>query len=194
MSRTVSRYIAATDEQGLVSTGHAAVEIPPDLYISHYPAVEIDRSGGDFTKALRATRENDTPGRWQESYAIESAAWCPSTVQVRFTNLNVGAVREFWQSYRLDTTYNLTNRNCSSVVAKVLDTAIEGAFANFARSPRFLIRLILLPELWAAGLMRFRATTMAWTPGIVLDYARAVSLILLLRDAPANSPSRHDHR
>ena len=40
----VDRYIAAIDHRGRISTGHAALELAPNVYISHYPAVEIDRS------------------------------------------------------------------------------------------------------------------------------------------------------
>jgi len=33
------------------------------------------------------------------------------------------------------------------------------------------------PELWVALQLRKRAETMAWTPGLVLDYARALSML-----------------
>jgi uncharacterized membrane protein HdeD (DUF308 family) len=57
----IDRYVAAVDSQGVISTGHAALEVPGVLYISHYPATEIDRSPEDFRAMLRATRENDVP-------------------------------------------------------------------------------------------------------------------------------------
>ncbi|WP_029348988.1 hypothetical protein [Bosea sp. 117] len=180
LSRGIARYVAALDEKGVVSTGHAALEVVPDIYISHYPAVEIDRDQSQFTRTLRATDENNVPGRFQPSYAVESEEWCPSTRQVRLDDLDVGALREFWSVYGRDTTYNLTNRNCSSAVAKALDAAVEGVFAEQGRSPWFVVRLLFLPELWAAGVMRRRAAAMAWTPGLVLDYARALSAIVEL--------------
>ncbi|MNR12551.1 hypothetical protein D3C85_1289130 [compost metagenome] len=40
-----------------------------------------------------------------------------------------------------------------------------------------LIRLLLTPELWVASQIRKRALTMAWTPGLTLDYARAMSML-----------------
>jgi hypothetical protein len=39
------------------------------------------------------------------------------------------------------------------------------------------LRLLLTPELWVAAHLRKRATTMAWTPGLTLDYARAMSML-----------------
>lgn len=178
LAQGVQRYVVAQDATGAASTGHAALQLPPDLYISHYPAVEIERSPDQFARVLRATRENDVPGEFKPSYEKESAEWCPSTMQVRLTGINGAAVRRFWADYSTDATYNLTYRNCSSAVARALDAAIEGRFANDIRSPLFVIRLLSLPELWVAGLMRRRAAWMAWTPGMVLDYARAVSGIL----------------
>lgn len=177
--RSVSRYVAAFDEQGRVSTGHAALE-GPQVYISHYPAVEIDRSRADFHKTLRATHDNDVPGIFQPSYAAERADWCASTLQVRIDGLNTKALARFWSAYRRDTTYNLTDRNCSVAVARALDVGLDGLFAEAARSPAFLPRLLLVPELWVAGFMRERATSMAWTPGLALDYARALSHLVEL--------------
>ncbi len=51
INRGLSRYVAAFDGKGTVSTGHAALETP-GVYISHYPAVEIDRSASDFRRML----------------------------------------------------------------------------------------------------------------------------------------------
>lgn len=178
--RGVSRYVAALDEKGTLSTGHAALEAPPDIYISHYPGVEISRSRSEFSRTLRATQDNDVPGVFQPSYREESESWCPSTRKVRLEGLDVPSVRAFWTAYRRETTYNLTSRNCSSAVAKALDAGLEGIFAAHATSPYFLMRLVLLPEAWVAGELRRRAAAMAWTPGIVLDYARALSHVVTL--------------
>ncbi|MCK0198563.1 protease [Ancylobacter sp. 6x-1] len=185
----VSRYVAALDAKGVVSTGHAALEAGGDVYVSHYPAVEIERDQSQFTRTLRATQDNDVPGKFQPSYAIESAEWCPSTRQVELAGVNVEALRGFWAEYSTDTTYNLTNRNCSSAVAKAVDSAVEGLFEREGRSPWFVARLVLMPELWAGGLMRRRAAAMAWTPGMVLDYARAISGIMELTPRPAATTS-----
>ncbi|MBS0537192.1 MAG: protease [Proteobacteria bacterium] len=170
--RGVSRYVAAFDEEGRVSTGHAALEAP-GLYISHYPAVEIERDRAQFRKTVRAGDENDVPGLFQPSYAAERDDWCASTLQIRLDGLNEAALACFWDSYSRDTTYNLVDRNCSVAVARALDVGLDGIFSE--RPLAFLLRLLLVPELWVAGVMRDRAATMAWTPGLVLDYARALS-------------------
>jgi uncharacterized membrane protein HdeD (DUF308 family) len=173
----VDRYVAAVDAQGVISTGHAALEVRPDLYISHYPAEEIDHSPGDFRQLLRATRDNDVAGRFQPSYAIESAGWCPSTAQVAFAHYNAARLRAFWGAYSQDDTYNLTNRNCSSTVAAALEAALEG---TLGRQPRFgaFLSALVNPELWVAAQLRRHAESMAWTPGLVLDYARSLRVAI----------------
>lgn len=176
--RAISRYIAAIDANGVISTGHAALELVPDVYISHYPAVEIDRSPNEFSRTLRATADNNIEGRFLPDYKSEAADWCESTVQVVINNIDEDKLRAFWKTYKADNTYNLTNRNCSSAVADALDAALEGVYRN-KRWPVFsAFRAIVYPELWAASMMRKRAETMAWTPGLVLDYARALSAIV----------------
>ncbi|MBB3256075.1 uncharacterized membrane protein HdeD (DUF308 family) [Paraburkholderia bannensis] len=174
----IDRYIAAVDRNGVISTGHAALEAPGSVYISLYPAVEIDRSRDDFSRLLRATQENDVPGLFQPDYATESKAWCPSTRQVRIRNYDPQRLARFWQHYRADTTYNLTHRNCSSTVSHALEAALEGA------TPRVwgggwlaFVRMLATPELWVAAQLRKRGQTMAWTPGLTLDYARALSML-----------------
>jgi uncharacterized membrane protein HdeD (DUF308 family) len=174
----VDRYVAAVDPQGVISTGHAAMELKPDLYISHYPAVEIDRSPDDFSRTLRATQDNDVPGRFQPSYAEEAAGWCEATEHVRFSRFDAERLRAFWQAYREDKTYNLTNRNCSSVVAHALDAALEGTLGRTGKPWRSGLQAMLSPELWAAGVLRQRAEAMAWTPGLVLDYARLLQMVV----------------
>lgn len=170
----IERYIAAVDARGVVSTGHAALELSPDVYVSHYPGEEIDRSPGEFGRILRATAENDIPGVFQPSYAFESNKWCESTVQVTFERFNAARLRAFWAQYSQDNTYNLTNRNCSSTVIQVLETALEGVVGP-RPSWRYVLRLMFSPELFVAAHLRKRAETMAWTPGLVLDYARALT-------------------
>jgi len=176
----VDRYIAAVDVNGVVSTGHAALESPEGVYVSLYPAEEIDQSPEQFGTLLRATAENDIPGKFQPDYPTESRAWCPSTVQVRIRNYDAARLQAFWEQYRGDTTYNLTHRNCSSSVSGALEAALDGVVGRL-RWPDagwgVLIRLVLTPELWVAAQIRKRALTMAWTPGLTLDYARALSML-----------------
>ncbi|MBP0444910.1 DUF308 domain-containing protein [Roseomonas sp. SSH11] len=174
----LDRYVAAVDRNGVISTGHAALELKPDLYISHYPAVEIDRSPDDFGRALRATQENDVPGRFQPSYREEADGWCEATEHVRFSQFDAERLRAFWHAYSQDRTYNLTNRNCSSVVAHALDAALEGALSRSGRPWKAGFQAMLNPDLWAAGVLRRRAESMAWTPGLVLDYARLLQVVV----------------
>ncbi|MDR5805929.1 DUF308 domain-containing protein [Caballeronia sp. LP006] len=176
----VDRYIAAVDRNGVISTGHAALESPEGVYVSLYPAVEIDRSPDDFARLLRATSDNDVPGVFQPSYPIESKTWCPSTTRVRIRNYDPTRLARFWSTYREDTTYNLTHRNCSSSVSRALEAALEGAAGRLygARAGwGALFRMLVTPELWVAAQIRKRAVTMAWTPGLTLDYARALSMV-----------------
>lgn len=174
----VDRYIAAVDSQGVISTGHAALELPPDLYISHYPAEEIDHSPSEFTSILRAGHENDVKGRFQPSYAIESANWCPADVHIKFRRYNAENLRAFWQVYSRDDTYNLTNRNCSVTVITALEAALEGTVG--ARRwvwPNFLL-LLVNPDMWLAAVLRGQAEAMTWTPGLAQDYARALRRVV----------------
>jgi uncharacterized membrane protein HdeD (DUF308 family) len=170
----VDRYIAAVDSKGTISTGHAALEVPPDLYVSHYPAVEIERAPDQFARTLRATEENNVPGKFQPSYAVEAAGWCESTEKVRFDEYNLDRLREYWNAYSADTTYNLTNRNCSSTVVHALEIALEGVIGQRGGNWLAFARVLLSPETWVAAQLYRRADTMAWTPGLVLDYARSL--------------------
>ncbi len=198
LRRGISRYFAASDANGVVSAGHAALELPPDVYISHYPAVEIDRDQAEFARTLRGTPDNDVPGLFQPGYREESAAWRPSTRQVRLPGLNGRAIRKFWKDYSADATYNLSTRSCAGAVAKALDAGMEGLFEMRVRSPLFVLRLLTTSELWVAGFLRHRAMAAAWTPGIMLDYARALAYILALPDGRkfdtrAAPPENHAH-
>jgi hypothetical protein len=123
---------------------------------------------------LRATADNDVAGRFQPSYAVESAGWCDSTVQIRFERYNRGQLVAFWRRYSTNETYNLTNRNCSSTVAHALEAALEGSLAEPGAGIGALLRAMFNPELWVAAQLQRRAEAMAWTPGLVLDYARTL--------------------
>jgi uncharacterized membrane protein HdeD (DUF308 family) len=176
----IDRYIAAIDVNGVISTGHAALESPEGVYVSLYPAEEIDHSPTQFGTLLRATADNDVPGIFQPDYAMESAAWCPSNVKIRIRNYDPGKLQAFWTDYRRNATYNLTHRNCSSSVARALEAALEGAVGRLHGAEAgwlVMLRLLSTPELWVAAQIRKRALTMAWTPGLTWDYARALSML-----------------
>lgn len=176
----LDRYIAAVDINGVVSTGHAALESPDGVYISLYPAQEIDHSPEQFGTLLRATADNNVPGVFQADYSTESKAWCPSTTQVRIRNYDEAKLQAFWAEYRKTPIYNLTHRNCSSSVSRALEAALDGVVGRLhgpGAGWGVLLRLLLTPELWVAAQIRKRALTMAWTPGLTLDYVRALSML-----------------
>lgn len=173
----IDRYIAAVDRNGVISTGHAALEMPPDIYISHYPANDIDHSPDDFRALLLASPENNVPGRFNESLAVESANWCKPDQQVSFRRFNPLALRAFWREYSKDNTYNLTARNCSTTVIQALDAAIEGA-GYTGRLLRDSFRILSDPHFWIMRILRGRAEAMTWTPGLVLDYARMLNQVV----------------
>jgi len=173
----INRYIAAVDIDGVISTGHSALEMAPDIYISLYPAVEIDRSPSEFFHTLKAIQENNVPGVFQPNYQHEAAEWCHSDRKIVFRHYNASALRLYWENYRQVNTYNLTWRNCSSSVAYALEAALNGVLSHRRGWLQF-IRLFFMPELWIAAQLRKRATTMAWTPGLMLDYARALHALI----------------
>lgn len=176
----IDRYIAAVDKNGVISTGHAALEAPDDVYISLYPAVDIDRSPDQFARILRATVDNDVDGFFQPNYKYESSRWCHSNVKIRIRNYNAENLLRFCEAYKKNKIYNLTSRNCSSSVAFGLEAALEGVVGKpwVGINSWYAFRKILTtPELWIAIHIRKRAMTMAWTPGLVMDYARALSML-----------------
>ena len=174
----INRYIAAVDSQGVISTGHAALELQPSIYISLYPAADIDRSPSEFFRILKATKDNDVPGTFQPDYKQEAADWCESDRKIVFHYYNSDALEHFWMNYRLDNRYNLTYRNCSSSVAYALEASLDGVLAFRSKRWRDCLRTLFMPELWIAAQVRSRALTMAWTPGLVMDYARALRAIV----------------
>ncbi|MGA9619290.1 MAG: protease, partial [Serratia proteamaculans] len=73
----VDRYIAAVDAGGNISTGHAALALAPDVYISHYPLNDISHSAQDFRQLLHSGEQNNVDGRFLPGLQQEVAAWCP---------------------------------------------------------------------------------------------------------------------
>jgi hypothetical protein len=80
-------------------------------------------------------------------------------------------------AYRRDDTYNLTNRNCSVSVAVALEAALEGILDDGTAWRRFH-RLVANPDFWITALIRARAESMTWTPGLLLDYASSLREIV----------------
>lgn len=174
----INRYIAAVDTEGVISTGHAALELPPGVYISLYPAADIDRSPSEFLNILKATQDNNVPGIFQPDYASEAANWCASDRKIHFEQYNGMALLRYWQDYQMTTTYNLTYRNCSSSVAYALEASLDGVLSEQSKNLGTTLRTLFMPELWIAAQIRKRALSMAWTPGLVMDYARALRSVV----------------
>jgi hypothetical protein len=169
----IERYIVALSRKGNASSGHAALECGPALYINHHPRDRLRINAQNVLQEARATPENNRAGHWGSSYLEEEAKGRPSTVKIRFRIYSPFYLQAFWDGYRQDDTYNFTHRNCSSVVVQAVDAAMEGVFAD---KPfwRTLLRLMFHPDMWLAGSARVRAESLAWSPGLALDYISAV--------------------
>ena len=169
----IERYVVALSRKGNASSGHAALECGPGLYISHHPAERLRINAQNVLQEARATPENNRVGRWGSTYLEEEAKGRPSTVKIRFRIYSPFYLQAFWDGYRQDATYNFTHRNCSSVVVQAVDAALEGVFTD---KPfwRTLLRLVFHPDMWLAGSVRVRAESLAWSPGLALDYISAV--------------------
>lgn len=173
----VDRYLAAADPEGNLSFGHVALGSPPDIYISHYPEAESAHSAGNFVAAISGRPEHHVPGIFKPSYAEEVANWRNADERVTIHNVSTRRLRAFWAGYKQDSTYNLVNRNCSTLVAAALDASVEGALSTPFPWLR-LMRLLLTPDFWQAALVRSRAEAATWTPGLVLDYASPLARLL----------------
>jgi hypothetical protein len=169
----IERYIVALSRKGNASSGHAALECGPALYINHHPRYRLRINAQNVLQEARATPENNRAGHWGSSYLEEEAKGRPSTVKIRFRIYSPFYLQAFWDGYRQDDTYNFTHRNCSSVVVQAVDAAMEGVFAD---KPfwRTLLRLMFHPDMWLAGSARVRAESLAWSPGLALDCISAV--------------------
>lgn len=170
--RVVDRYLAAIDVERNISTGHAALELPQRLYISHYPLEDIDRDLTKFRSMLRAGEEYDVAGRFVPSLQQEISQWCMPDRWLTLSHYNAQALVNYWQVYSADTRYNLTSRNCSTTVVQALDVAVEGALGVRA------VGLLINPDFWLLWLVRSRAESMTWTPGLLMDYVWLLQQVL----------------
>jgi len=176
----IDRYVAAVDAKGAVWTGHVAMNAPGGPYISLDPATPMKRSLQGM-RMLHAAAYNNVIGHFQSDYETDARLRGPSTERIRIRNFDASRLRRFWHHYRQDTTYNLTRRNCAVSVARALEAGVEGAVSRLHGSDpgwHLFFTLLLMPELWVAAQIRKRAKTMAWTPGLVLDYARALGMLV----------------
>ncbi len=173
----IDRYFATADIHGSVSGGHVSLELGPDLYVSHYPGDDIERTSTDFIKTLSAEPSHHKSGRFVPSFVAEVDDWCPQTLEFHLYHFSEARLRAFWDNYRRDDTYNLVNRNCAIIVASGLEAALEGMVAGGNPWLR-LLRLLSSPSLWLAALIRGRAEYMTWTPCFVFDYCRELTCII----------------
>lgn len=130
---------------------------------------------------------------FEPDYATEASRRGDSTVRVHLRNYDAARLQRFWHAWCADTTYNLTYRNCAVSVARALEAAVEGALMRRRgqrQSWTLLLQTLCMPELWLAAQIRKRGKTMAWTPGLVRDYARALSLLVDPHPHPHAHPRR----
>lgn len=174
----VSRYVAARDRKGGYAVGHAALQMAPDVYISHCDGNPDAFTGAD--EVWQTLRSRDNPGVFNESFEEEVAHYPMPTATLRFRSFRADQLRAFWRRYRVVTDYNFTNRNCSVAVSMALEAALVGSLAS-SRSLAGVLSLLTRSELWVAHFIRWKAREMVWTPGMMLDYARALERLVEAR-------------
>jgi uncharacterized membrane protein HdeD (DUF308 family) len=167
----VMRYVVARDAAGRITVGHAAVEMPPDLYISHCDCGPFDFSG--TAEVWQTLRSRDVPGVFLPSFEEELKTYVQPSVTFRFRSFDPVQLSTFWENYRKDNTYNFTNRNCSVTAVAAIEAGLLGSLANRAGFSGWL-DLLLSGDLWLAQFLRNKAREAVWTPGMVLDYTRAL--------------------
>lgn len=171
----VSRYVAARDPDGKYTVGHSALEMGPDVYISHCDGDPTAFENSD--EVWKTLRSKDVPGVFLPSFEEEMKTYVQPSATIRFRNFNAGQLRTFWSLYRTVTAYNFTNRNCSVAVALALEAALMGSLATGHRI-RTLFYLLTHKDLWVAHFIRWKAREMVWTPGMMMDYVVALHRVV----------------
>ncbi len=171
----ISRYVAARDAEGKFTVGHTALEMNPELYISHCDGDPTAFENSD--EVWETLRSKDVPGVFLPSFEEEIKTYVPPSATIRFRNFSAGQLRTFWTLYRSVTAYNFTNRNCSVAVALALEAALMGSLTTRHRI-RTLFWLLTNKDLWVAHFIRWKAREMVWTPGMMLDYVVALHRVV----------------
>lgn len=171
----VGRYVATQDNNGKYTVGHSALELNPDIYISHCDGDSTAFDSGD--EVWKTLRSKDVPGVFLESFEEEIKTYVLPSATIRFRNFNKGQLRTFWALYRQVPDYNFTNRNCSVTVALALEAALMGSL-DTGRRFRTLLYLLTNKDLWVAHFIRWKAREMVWTPGMMLEYAMALQRVV----------------
>jgi uncharacterized membrane protein HdeD (DUF308 family) len=171
----VSRYVAARDREGKFAVGHAALELAPDVYISHCDGDPTAFENGDAM--WQTLRSKDVQGVFLPSFEEEIKTYVQPSVTFRFRNFSEGQLRTFWALYRAVTDYNFTNRNCSVAVAMALEAALMGSLSTKSRL-RTLLSLMTSKDIWVAHFVRWKAREAVWTPGLMQEYALALHRVV----------------
>ncbi len=172
----VNRYVMARDDDGKCTVGHSALEMNPDIYISHCDNDPIAFEMAN-DEVLGVLRSKEVPGIFLSSFEEEIKSYVMPSATIRFRNFNEAQLRTFWALYRKVTAYNFTNRNCSVAVAMALEAALMGSL-DTGRRFRTLLYLLTNKDLWVAHFIRWKAREMVWTPGMMLDYAVALQRVV----------------
>jgi len=171
----ISRYVAARDAEGKFTVGHTALEMNPELYISHCDGDPTAFENSD--EVWETLRSKDVPGVFLPSFEEEIKTYVQPSATIRFRNFSAGQLRTFWTLYRSVTAYNFTNRNCSVAVALALEAALMGSLTTRHRI-RTLFWLLTNKDLWVAHFIRWKAREMVWTPGMMRDYVGALHRVV----------------
>jgi uncharacterized membrane protein HdeD (DUF308 family) len=172
----VNRYVMARDDDGKCTVGHSALEMNPDIYISHCDNDPIAFEMAN-DEVLGVLRSKEVPGIFLSSFEEEIKSYVMPSATIRFRSFSEGQLRTFWALYRNVTEYNFTNRNCSVAVALALEAALMGSLDTGHRF-RTLLYLLTNKDLWVAHFIRWKAREMVWTPGMMLDYAVALQRVV----------------
>ncbi len=172
----INSYVAARNAEGKFTVGHSALEMNPDIYISHCDNDPIAFEMAN-DEVLGVLRSKEVPGLFHPSFEEEMKSYVLPSATIRFHNFNEGQLRTFWALYRRETEYNFTNRNCSVAVALALEAALMGSLDTGHRF-RTLLYLLTNKDLWVAHFIRWKAREMVWTPGMMLDYAVALQRVV----------------
>lgn len=171
----VGRYVVTQNAEGKFTVGHSALEMKPDIYISHCDGDPTAFDSGD--EVWKTLRSKDVPGVYLPSFEEEIKTYVMPSASIRYRNFSEAQLRTFWSLYRKITAYNFTNRNCSVAVALALECALMGSLDK-GRRFRALLLLLTNKDLWVAHFIRWKAREMVWTPGMMMDYAVALQRVV----------------
>jgi hypothetical protein len=86
----------AKDGEGNLSVGHAALELPTGLYISHNRDLEASQLSISLLSAVGPQPVSQAPGLFRSSYADEQNIWGQAHLQIQFHNFSLRRLHAFW--------------------------------------------------------------------------------------------------